>query len=127
MTSINFVALLGEIKDEVRHNTTTNSQVANFTLVTRKKAHPNAKIDWISTYHNVTAWGRMAETVQHCKEGDAVQVDGAIETESWDDKKTGTKKYKTVIKANNLTLMDEEQAAPPSRANEIQEELDAPF
>ena len=39
MISINFVALLGEIKDEVVHRETEKSQVANFTLVTKQKAH----------------------------------------------------------------------------------------
>ena len=127
MISINFVALLGEIKDEVVHRETEKSQVANFTLVTKQKAHPNAKIDWITTWHNITAWGPMAKVVQHSKEGDVVQIDGAIETDSWTDQTTGLKRYKTVIKANNVTLMDEVVTEPKSRAAEVQKELDAPF
>ena len=127
MTSINFVALLGEIKGDVRHNTTTNSQVANFTLINQAKAHPNAKVDYFSTYHNVVAWGRLAEAVQQCKEGDQVQVEGNLETESWEDRKTGDKRYKTVIKARNLTVLTEEINTPKTRAEEVQEELDAPF
>jgi len=127
MTSINFVALLGEIKGDVRHNTTTKSQVANFTLITQRKAHPNAKVDYFSTYHNIVAWGPLAEAVQQCKEGDQVQVEGNLETESWEDRKTGDKRYKTVIKARNLTVLAEEINTTKTRAEEVQEELDAPF
>jgi len=127
MTSINFVALLGEIKGDVRHNTTTKSQVANFTLITQRKAHPNARVDYFSTYHNIVAWGPLAEAVQQCKEGDQVQVEGNLETESWEDRKTGDKRYKTVIKARNLTVLTEEINTPKTRAEEVQEELDAPF
>jgi len=127
MTSINFVALLGEIKGDVRHNTTTKSQVANFTLITQRKAHPNARVDYFSTYHYIVAWGPLAEAVQQCKEGDQVQVEGNLETESWEDRKTGDKRYKTVIKARNLTVLTEEINTPKTRAEEVQEELDAPF
>ena len=69
----------------------------------------------------------MAKVVQHSKEGDVVQIDGAIETDSWTDQTTGLKRYKTVIKANNVTLMDEVVTEPKSRAGKAQEEIDAPF
>ena len=120
MISINFVALLGTIRGEVRHNTTQNSQVANFTLVTKAKAHPNAKVDFFQTFHNITAWGRLAEIVKDCAEGDAVEITGAIETESWEQ--DGMKRYKTIIKAKNLNLFDVDPERPqPSEAP------DAPF
>ncbi len=55
MASINFAALMGVIKGDVRHNTTQNSQVANFTLVTKAKAHPNAPF-------NTCPFERIAES-----------------------------------------------------------------
>ena len=120
MASINFAALMGVIKGDVRHNTTQNSQVANFTLVTKAKAHPNAKVDFFQTFHNITSWGRMAEDVKDCAEGDTVQVEGAIETESWEQ--DGTKRYKTVIKARNLNVIDEDRP----RRNPVEQPADAP-
>jgi len=122
MASINFAALMGVIKGDVRHTTTKNSEVANFTLVTKAKAHPNAKVDYFQTYHNITAWGRMAEDVKDCAEGDMVQVEGHIENESWDDPNDGKKRYKTVIKARNLNVIEEERP----RRNPIEQPADAP-
>ena len=122
MASINFAALMGVIKGDVRHTTTKNSEVANFTLVTKAKAHPNAKVDYFQTYHNITAWGRMAEDVKDCAEGDMVQVEGHIENESWDDPNDGKKRYKTVIKARNLNVIEEERP----RRNPVEQPADAP-
>ncbi|ANS03712.1 single-stranded DNA-binding protein [uncultured Mediterranean phage uvDeep-CGR2-KM23-C246] len=114
--SINFACILGTIKGEVRHHTTPKSQVANLTLVTQQKAHPNAKVDYFTTYHNITAWGKLAEVVQHATEGTLVQVEGALETESWEQ--DGTKRYKTIVKAHRLSLLEEE---PQQRRNPVQQ------
>ena len=113
--SINFACVLGEVTGEVRHNTTPNSQVANLRLITEQEAHPNAKVPVFKTYHNITAWGRLAEEAQRAKEGDLVQVDGHLEVESWEQ--DGSKRYKTILKAKNLSVLSEE----PERRNPVKQ------
>lgn len=54
-------------------------------------------------YHNVVVFGRQAETVaQYMKKGSQVMVEGRMQTRSWDDQSTGTKKYRTEIIADRV-------------------------
>lgn len=54
-------------------------------------------------YHNVVVFGRQAETVaQYMKKGSQVMVEGRMQTRSWDDQATGTKKYRTEIIADRV-------------------------
>lgn len=49
-------------------------------------------------FHNVTTFGKVAENCGlYLKKGQEVLVEGRIQTRSWDDKKTGEKKYRTEI------------------------------
>jgi len=54
-------------------------------------------------YHNIVVFGRQAETVaQYMKKGSQVMVEGRMQTRSWDDQTTGTKKYRTEIIADRV-------------------------
>jgi single-strand DNA-binding protein len=54
-------------------------------------------------YHNIVVFGRQAETVaQYMKKGSQVMVEGRMQTRSWDDQATGTKKYRTEIIADRV-------------------------
>ncbi|MES2930668.1 MAG: single-stranded DNA-binding protein [Patescibacteria group bacterium] len=54
-------------------------------------------------YHNIVVFGRQAETVaQYMKKGSQVMIEGRMQTRSWDDAGTGTKKYRTEIIADRV-------------------------
>ena len=54
-------------------------------------------------YHNVVVFGRQAETVaQYMKKGSQVMVEGRMQTRSWDDAATNTKKYRTEVIADRV-------------------------
>jgi single-strand DNA-binding protein len=54
-------------------------------------------------YHNIVVFGRQAETVaQYMRKGSQVMVEGRMQTRSWDDQATGTKKYRTEIIADRV-------------------------
>lgn len=103
MVSVNSVALLGSVKGEVRHNTTPKSTVANFSLVTESST-PNGKV--FSTYHNITAWGQLAEISKELCDGDIVGINGELRSESWEQ--NGEKRYKTVVLANRINVENNE-------------------
>ena len=66
------------------------------------KASLSAKQE-AADYHNVVVFGRQAETVaQYMKKGSQVMVEGRMQTRSWDDAATGTKKYRTEIIADRV-------------------------
>lgn len=102
--------------------------VATFTLATtdrRKDAQGNwqDKTEW----HDLRAFGRVAEIVRdYVDKGSRLYIEGKIETQSWDDAKSGQKKYRTVIIVNELVLLDKPQALNPQRGDEIPDE-DIPF
>ena len=54
-------------------------------------------------YHNIVVFGRQAETVaQYMKKGSQVMIEGRMQTRSWDDASTGTKKYRTEVVADRV-------------------------
>jgi single-strand DNA-binding protein len=54
-------------------------------------------------YHNIVVFGRQAETVsQYMRKGSQVMVEGRMQTRSWDDQATGTKKYRTEVVADRV-------------------------
>ena len=108
MNSVNQVFLLGAAgKDPEIRATSGGTVIASFSLATsegRKDAQGNWKDD--TTWHNVKAFGRVAETIrEQVKKGTKVFVEGKLTTESWDDQQTGQKRYKTVIVASYLSVV----------------------
>src|ERR1700689_2721370 len=54
-------------------------------------------------FHNVVVFGRQADIVaQYLKKGSSVFIEGRMQTRSWDDKKTGEKKYRTEVVADRV-------------------------
>jgi len=54
-------------------------------------------------YHNIVVFGRQAETVaQYMKKGSQVMIEGRMQTRSWDDATTNTKKYRTEVIADRV-------------------------
>lgn len=52
-------------------------------------------------YHNITVFGRQAETVnQYLRKGSSAYVEGRLQTQSWD--KDGVKHYRTEIVAERV-------------------------
>ena len=106
--SVNKVILLGNLgKDPEVKYTPSGMAVARFTLATNerfkdKEGNWQDKTEW----HNIKAFGRTAEIAgEYLKKGRTVYIEGRIHYESWDDKETGQKKYRTEILANELTLV----------------------
>ncbi len=75
--------------------------VASFSIATNRvfKDKNGAKQEQ-ADFHNIVVFGRQADLVaQYLKKGSTAFIEGRIQTSSWDDKKTGEKKYRTEIVA----------------------------
>ena len=106
---INKVILVGRLgKDPEIRSTPNGTSVAKFTVATDEKFTDRAgekqeRTEW----HNITAWGKLAEICgQYLKKGKLVYIEGSIRTDSWDDKESGQKKYRTEIVANTMKMLD---------------------
>ena len=106
---INKVILVGRLgKDPEVRSTPGGQTVAKFTVATDERYTDKAgekqeRTEW----HNIVAWGRLGEICgQYLRKGKLVYIEGAIRTESWDDKESGQKKYKTTVVANEMKMLD---------------------
>ena len=105
---INKAFLLGHVgKDPEVRSTNGGSIVASFSLATADRhkdgqGNLHDKTEW----HSLVAFNRTAEIVRdYVKKGSKLYIEGKITTNSWDDKETGVKKYRTEILVNELVLL----------------------
>jgi single-strand DNA-binding protein len=107
--SLNKVMLIGNLgKDPEIRYTGAGMPVATFSLATNEswkdqEGNQQERTEW----HNIVAWSKLAEICQqYLKKGKKIYIEGRIQTRSYDDKNTGTKKYMTEIVAANMIMLD---------------------
>ncbi len=106
--SVNKVILVGHLgKDPEVKYTPSGTPVAKFSLATNerfkdKDGNWQDRTEW----HSLVAWQRTAEIIgEYCKKGSQVYIEGRLRTDSWEDKETHQKKYRTEIVVNDLVLL----------------------
>jgi single-strand DNA-binding protein len=107
VTLIGYAAKAAEIR-----STNGGAVVANFQLATSEKYKDNGgniveKTEW----HNIVAFSRTAEIVRdYVGKGSLLYLEGKMETQSWDDKESGQKRYKTQIVLRNINFLSSRPA-----------------
>ena len=92
---------------EIRY-TGSGKPVANFSMAINESWKDSEgtlqeKVEWV----NVVAWEKLAEIIQqYLHKGSKCYIEGKMQTRSYDDKNTGTKKYITEIVASQLIMLD---------------------
>jgi len=106
--SVNLVILVGRLgKDPELTYTQSGTPRCRFSLATSESYTNNAgerqeKTDW----HNIICWGKQAEPVsKYLAKGKECYIEGKIENRSWDDPKSGQKKYMTEINAKRVVFL----------------------
>lgn len=104
---LNRACLLGNLGQDPELKFTQGGQaVLRLSLATAQswvdgRGERHERTDW----HRIIVWGKRAEGLNKIlSKGTRVYVEGSIQTRSWDDKKTGEKRYATEIVANNVVL-----------------------
>jgi len=80
--------------------------------------------DWTT----VEAWEKLAERcAQSLHKGSRVRVIGSLHTQSWEDRESGQKRFKTVVRAEDVLFLSTRERAQDEA--EAVEELveDLPF
>ncbi|MFN0159408.1 MAG: single-stranded DNA-binding protein, partial [Bacteroidota bacterium] len=107
--SLNKVQLIGNLgKDPELRYTTAGVAVATFTIATNESwKDQDGNLQERTEWHNIVAWRKLAEICgEWLKKGKKVYIEGRLQTRSYDDKNTGTKKYITEIVADNMIMLD---------------------
>jgi len=108
-SSVNKVILIGRLgKDPEIRSTPQGTTVAKFTIATDERfTDRNGEKQERTEWHNITAWSKLAEICgQYLKKGKLVYIEGSLRTESWEDKDTKQKRYRTEIVAQNMQMLD---------------------
>jgi single-strand DNA-binding protein len=106
--SVNKVILLGNIgKDPETRFLSSGTAVSTCSIATSHN-FKNGDGEWTekTEWTNLKFWGRLAEVVnEYVKKGDKLHVIGRLETQSWDDKESGEKKYRTEVVVEEMSLL----------------------
>ena len=102
MPSVNKVILIGHLgRDAETKFLSSGSSVSGFSLATSyKPKNGDEQTEW----HNIEAFG-FDKIAQYLTKGKLIYVEGRIKTDSWEDRNTGEKKYRTKIVAEKITLL----------------------
>ncbi len=103
---LNRATIIGNLtRDPELKSLPSGSKVTTFSLATNRywKDKTTGERKEAVEYHNIVVFGRQAETAaQYLQKGQEALVEGRLQTRSWDDQATGTKKYRTEIVADNV-------------------------
>jgi len=100
--------LIGHLgNDPERRETASGQSVVNFTLATSEGFKDSSgNFQERTEWHRIVAWGKLAEICsQYLKKGRQVYIEGRLQTRSWDDNKTGEKKYTTEIVCSDMQML----------------------
>ena len=109
---LNKVMLIGRLGKDPEIKTTANGvTVGNFSIATTEsKKDQNGNWNEYPEWHRVVALGKLADICgRYLHKGSQVYIEGKLQTRSWDDKKTGEKRYMTEILCNELLMLGKQQ------------------
>lgn len=105
---LNKVTLIGNLgKDPVLKQVGQGIALCDFSIACTEKYKDRdgnmvEKTEWV----NLTAWRGLAETCgKYLAKGSKVYVEGKLETQSWEDKQTQEKRYKTIVVADKVIFL----------------------
>jgi len=108
MASFNRVLILGNLGQDPELRYTPN-QVAVCTLniaTTDYRTAPDGQKIEQTEWHRVVVFSKQAENCQkYLSKGRSVLIEGKLQTRSWEDQKTGQKRYMTEIIAQNVQFV----------------------
>ena len=102
---LNKAILIGNLtRDPELKAIASGNKVCTFSIATNRTYKDSNGVRQEKTdYHNIVVWGKTAENVAtYMKKGSQILVEGRMETRSWDDAATNTKKYRTEIIADTV-------------------------
>jgi single-strand DNA-binding protein len=115
--TVNRVELIGWLGNDPEHRfLSTGSAICSFNLATKRysgrtdNGERAVETEWVP----VEAWEKLADLCSRSlNKGSRVRVVGSIQTRSWEDRATGQRRYKTVVRADDILFLDQRADAAP--------------
>lgn len=108
MASYNHVTLVGNLcRDPELRYTPKGTAIAKISIAcNRQWTTESGEKKEAVTFINIDVWGRTAENLaQYKRKGEPLLIEGRIESESWDDKQTNEKKFRTYVVAEKVIYL----------------------
>ena len=108
MPNLNVVHLIGHIcrETEIKNTPSGRAVLENSIAINDKWTTESGEKREKVTFVNFEAWGRAAEVIsQYCIKGDALYIQGQLQSELWEDKKTGEKRSRLYVRVDSFQLM----------------------
>ncbi len=105
---LNKVMLIGHLGNDPEMKVTTSGQSrVAFTLATNENfKDSNGNLQERTEWHRIIVWNKLAEICsQYLKKGRQVYIEGRLQTRSWDDTKSGEKRYTTEIVCSDMQML----------------------
>lgn len=100
MPYANEVRIMGHLgRDAETKFTQSGKSITNFSVAMNVGTKESPRTVWC----DVKAWNQP-DVVQTLQKGSLVQVNGRLDQESWEDKQTGKKVYKSVVVADMVSI-----------------------
>ncbi|MCK4635532.1 MAG: single-stranded DNA-binding protein [Candidatus Moranbacteria bacterium] len=103
--NVNKAIVIGRLtRDPEVRTTPAGRTLTKFSVATSNKwKGQDGQMNEKTEFHNVIAWGKRGEVIgQYMQKGQEIYVEGRLETQSWDDKDSGKKMYRTEINLENF-------------------------
>lgn len=120
--SVNKVFLLGNIGQTPEHKALrTGTLLTTASLATNERFKQGDEWKDRTEWHSVLFYGKLAEIARdYLHKGSKVYVEGRIRTDSWEDKDTDRKQWRTHIIATEITLLDSRDSSrPPQTPDDV--------
>ena len=106
--SVNKLILLGNVgKDPESRQTNSGTTVVTFSIATSDRTKGrDGEYEERTEWHSCKAFGKTAEVVsKYVHKGTKIYVEGKVQTNSWIDKHTDEKRYRTEVIVNDVCLI----------------------
>jgi single-strand DNA-binding protein len=127
--TVNKVILIGRLgKDPETKTIPGGTTVTRFSIATDetwtdKAGEKQQRTDW----HNIVAWGKLGEICdKYLTKGKHVYIEGSLRMESWEDRTSGEKKYRTDIVASQMTMLSAKDENSGGRSQDNHHKAQAP-
>jgi len=121
MYSLNRVTLIGYQTQPVQvRQIPTGTSVTDLNLVVPMSIKTESgEIIQSKSFHTVTLWGPVAEVAgQFIRPGSQLFIGGRLQTDSWEDEKSGEKRSKTKVVGSEMILLDPKAGQTPAPSAE---------